>query len=440
MRIIAVVAGLWLSALTGLAQSAVPTPTGISVRMTLMGPIFVDQRGMTLYQRNLVLEQGIAPCPDHPEIIVPLENVGYNQVEEFPMRVPDASSRRSCTDKYPPLPAPQGAQPVGDWSIHVRANGVRQWAYGGKPLHYALKDKAPGQFNAKPTFIDPDSGNTGWGVAAAPLEAPAGIQTRLTSLGLALTNSVGKPLYYAAAGGAAGNERWKPLLVAAAVATEDLPADWSVVEYEDGRRQWVWKKHPLYTYVSDSGDEKPAALLLREFVDVFGANDGKSPTGWQLALLVGVSAPPSGVRVVSSATAGLPASRIYADAQGHTLYTLSCIERTVDRLDCDDVGDSPLYWSSFCGGEDRCRQVWRPLVAAQDARSIDGLWMVAVINPRHPYKPLKQGEQGLPVWTYQGRLVFTYAADKKPGDTWAAYTYDLQGGMVASVIPAFTTP
>ena len=46
----------------------------------------------------------------------------------------------ACADKWPPLFAGPGATPVGAFTIVVRDDGSKQWAYKGKPLYYFKND------------------------------------------------------------------------------------------------------------------------------------------------------------------------------------------------------------------------------------------------------------------------------------------------------------
>lgn len=50
----------------------------------------------------------------------------------------------SCATNWPPLIAPNHAQPIGSWSVVTRNDGARQWAYKGKPVYYWIKDGKPG--------------------------------------------------------------------------------------------------------------------------------------------------------------------------------------------------------------------------------------------------------------------------------------------------------
>jgi len=49
-----------------------------------------------------------------------------------------------CATLWPPLPATASDQPSGDWTVVVRDDGSRQWAYKGKPLYYYQNDKQAG--------------------------------------------------------------------------------------------------------------------------------------------------------------------------------------------------------------------------------------------------------------------------------------------------------
>lgn len=58
------------------------------------------------------------------------------------------SGKSVCNDKcavnWPPLFARTGDQASGDYSIVVRDDGKRQWAFRGKPLYFWPEDQEPG--------------------------------------------------------------------------------------------------------------------------------------------------------------------------------------------------------------------------------------------------------------------------------------------------------
>ena len=49
-----------------------------------------------------------------------------------------------CAVKWPPHMAGASDQARGDWTIVVRNDGSRQWAYKGKPLYTWPEDQEPG--------------------------------------------------------------------------------------------------------------------------------------------------------------------------------------------------------------------------------------------------------------------------------------------------------
>ncbi|HSU21596.1 ATP-binding protein [Comamonadaceae bacterium OTU4NAUVB1] len=49
-----------------------------------------------------------------------------------------------CITNWPALTAPPAARTMGDYSVVVRDDGARQWAYKGAPLYYWAKDAKAG--------------------------------------------------------------------------------------------------------------------------------------------------------------------------------------------------------------------------------------------------------------------------------------------------------
>ena len=45
-----------------------------------------------------------------------------------------------CASAWPPVYAPAGAVPVGDWTILARPDGTRQWAFKGRPVYTRFHD------------------------------------------------------------------------------------------------------------------------------------------------------------------------------------------------------------------------------------------------------------------------------------------------------------
>ena len=49
-----------------------------------------------------------------------------------------------CAANWPPLPVAESAKPMGGYTVIVREDGKKQWAYKGAPLYYWTKDAKPG--------------------------------------------------------------------------------------------------------------------------------------------------------------------------------------------------------------------------------------------------------------------------------------------------------
>lgn len=60
----------------------------------------------------------------------------------------DSAGKSNCNDKcataWPPLAVAADGAAAGEWTIVMRDDGTKQWAYDGKPLYLWMKDKKPG--------------------------------------------------------------------------------------------------------------------------------------------------------------------------------------------------------------------------------------------------------------------------------------------------------
>jgi len=96
-------------ALAGAAIAADPAATAPMAK----GGMFVDAKGMTLYT--------------------------------FDKDTPGKSACNGpCAKNWPPLAVADGAKASGDWTIVMREDGLKQWAYKGKPVYTWVKDTKPG--------------------------------------------------------------------------------------------------------------------------------------------------------------------------------------------------------------------------------------------------------------------------------------------------------
>jgi predicted lipoprotein with Yx(FWY)xxD motif len=76
--------------------------------------------------------------------------VGANGMTLYTFDRDTANSGKStcngpCATLWPPLMATASDRASGDWSVVVRDDGSRQWAYKGRPLYYYQNDKQAGE-------------------------------------------------------------------------------------------------------------------------------------------------------------------------------------------------------------------------------------------------------------------------------------------------------
>jgi predicted lipoprotein with Yx(FWY)xxD motif len=118
-------AALSLGATFALAQTAEPAKVADSSK----GKILVDAKGMTLYTWDRDTTPGKSGC------------------------------NGNCATNWPPLLVSGDAKDSGNWTVIVRDDGAKQWAYKGKPLYYWKDDKKAGD-------VEGDNRNNIWHVVA----------------------------------------------------------------------------------------------------------------------------------------------------------------------------------------------------------------------------------------------------------------------------------
>jgi predicted lipoprotein with Yx(FWY)xxD motif len=100
------VAAIALAAAAFAAEPAAMAPAA-------KGGMFVDAKGMTLYT--------------------------------FDKDTPGKSACNGpCAVNWPPLIVADDAKAAGGWTIVMRDDGLKQWAYKGKPVYTWIKDTKPG--------------------------------------------------------------------------------------------------------------------------------------------------------------------------------------------------------------------------------------------------------------------------------------------------------
>jgi predicted lipoprotein with Yx(FWY)xxD motif len=112
---------------TSIASSQTSTPA--KVADTSKGKTLVDANGMTLYTFDRDTTPDKSAC------------------------------NGKCASNWPPFTAAADAKTTGDWTVIVRDDGSKQWAYKGKPLYKWMDDHKPGE-------VDGDGRNNVWHVAS----------------------------------------------------------------------------------------------------------------------------------------------------------------------------------------------------------------------------------------------------------------------------------
>ena len=124
-RFLSVAAALLLSAEAALAHGDEPPAPPkkeaplfpAQVVQTRKGAILTDPHGMTLYTFDRDTSGNKSTCEG------------------------------KCTERWKPLIAPDDAQAKGDFTVIIRSDGSKMWAYRYRPLYTSQYDTAPGDTN-----------------------------------------------------------------------------------------------------------------------------------------------------------------------------------------------------------------------------------------------------------------------------------------------------
>jgi predicted lipoprotein with Yx(FWY)xxD motif len=366
---------------------------------------YTDTRGLTLYLWDQD-PQGKATCAD------------------------------DCAKLFEPFVAVAGAKPMGDWSVITRSDGKSQWALKGKALYMYTKDVDPGSlagdspansgaqrlnrlgvmvgggnrgsFKGDKAKIDPLP--AGWHAALAyPIEGlqlPAGLMVKEVpdAAAFVLVDRHSHTLYAVDPKSrrevekcnATTCKQWE------AVAAPQLATaigDFSIIERDDGVRQWAYRDHALYSYDGDLAPGYANGIDADRRLTVASVTRYYMPAGVMLQ-----SSPGQG-RVLATAD-GMTLYRrdgyIFQSGGGHSLRRGQPARPAVGR----DIGTDPR-----CGDCEKAS--WHPFLAAADAQP-SGFWNVAT------------RADGRKQWVYQGYALWTYSGDKKPGDINGHDSYDIQ--------------
>jgi len=305
-----------------------------------------------------------------------------------------------CIKAWPAVVAPADAQPFGNWSIAVRDDGTRQWAYKGKPLYTFVKDSVTGDATGNGAadgvwhvveFQPADGVPVPDGIVVADVPDANG-QMFVTNDNMTLYAFSGKAGHDKSPCADSGPcpSHWIPV---EAPALGNPVGDFTVARRRDGINQWAYKGQPLYTFDGD--------------IETGDANGVGVDKHWQPAALMRYFTPP-GVTMRHTAGAG----EIWATAEGKALYrrNIYVFQQSGHGLRRGTPYNPSMGKTIGTACDAECLKAWTPFKAAPDAEP-SGNWQVLT------------REDGTRQWSYKGYALYTYAGDVKPDDLNGADNY-----------------
>lgn len=216
------------------------TPPSLSILGTEQGQVLVTLDGMTVY------------APKSAEI----------------------ACDQDCTKQWRPVEAPWLANPIGDqWRVTQRDDGLAQWTYSDQPLYTYAGDFKAGDKNGAEASSD-------WAVVVLqPAPAiPDWITFQETDLGPVFATQDRMTVYHLVSNpdkvkretcdATCKQENWTPMLVDPGV---EPMGNWTILELEDGTRQWKYLGYPVYTH---KHDKLPGDINGDKFGTGAGIRDG----------------------------------------------------------------------------------------------------------------------------------------------------------------------
>ena len=203
----------------------------------------------------------------------------------------DPKHEKARDELWVPVPAPQLADSVGDFSFTERLDGIRQWSYKGKGLYTYSKDQVLG--DAYGVGVDKHHDVA----AVVRYFMPASVSVSYTaSQGKVLATKTGMTLYRRdgyifQSGGGHSLRRGQPPRPAVGrdIGTNARCAEacnlwhpfkapdnaepqgfWGVGTREDGSKQWTYQGYALWTF---DGDKKPGDMNGNDSYDFFFSNE-----------------------------------------------------------------------------------------------------------------------------------------------------------------------
>ena len=400
---------------------AEPMPEGIRVVISeLEGPVFADAAGSSLYtwpSRNTRNARVVGEAPGVPGCYDTKyrETVAFYQPYPAGNILPNVDNRPTCIQHWPPVYAPDGAKPVGNFTIVSRTDGRKQWAYKNYALYTSHLDRQAGQTNGgQSRRAWEGSAEGGPRRPAGPVIAvPPQFSVDGKRLGRLLVTVRGASVYgfekdtpVKSNCNGACLEEWNPIL-APEVA---VPLkDWTILVRSNGERQWVFRGQPLYTRALDSKN---------------GSYEGSDVPGWRNIFLSRAPAWPKGFK-----TAETVSGLVLTKTSGKTIYLYHCVEDTPDSLFCDTPDMPQEYRFAVCGANDpdRCLRTFPYVVAEKGAKSESLSWSIMEVDPKTG-RTAQNPEDSLRVWAFRGRPIFTFTEDRQDGDNIQADNWGQEHG------------
>ena len=389
-----------------------PMPPGVQVVVSdLEGPVFADATGHTFYSWPIHSTRNGSPgeaagkiqCTDEHYRVT----AGFTSPYPGGTLLPDADTRPTCVQHWPPVLAPAGAKPVGNWGLLDRPDGTKQWAYKRAALYTSHLDHNPGETNGGTTRQSWDA--LSQGAPRRPLmpapALPAQFKVATAAQGRILENAATFSVYSydkdtATKSNCYGSclDEWVPMIAPEAAAGQ---GDWSIIQRTGGEKQWTYRSMPLYTHKTDP---KPRSYV------------GSDTPGWHNVFMQRAPVPPKGFHSVDTRS-----GQVIADATGKTIYFYSCVEDTADTLYCDTPADPQVYRLAVCGAGDpeRCVKTFPYVIADKGAKTDNVTWRTHDIDPKSGRYVAAGTPGSLHIWTYRDRPIYTFSGDKEPGDIWA---------------------
>ncbi len=405
-----------------------PLPPGFQVVSTeLQGPKFADANGHTLYTWPLKqMRSGITgEAPGKPTCENEKIAVTDGIMSPYPpgLALPNAETRPTCTDMWPPVYAAEDAEGIDNWSIVRRTDGSRQWAYQEQPVYTYVRDSVPGEIlgsHSRQENLDAPA----YRVAIGPMPMiPPGFAVSTQAMGRMLTTDANRAVYVHDQDTAESTicyadctRTWLPMLAPALARPQ---GEWGIFNRSPGVLQWTYRGKPLYTYALDS---------------VGWGVEGADVPGWSNVYTQIAPAFPANFTVQKSLT-----GEILADSRGMTIYRYACVEDTMDQLLCDHPGDIQVYRIAICGAgeQDKCLENWPYVEAMPGEISKSNSWNIVAINPKTGHQASPGQKNAIQVWAFRDRPVYTFADDRTPGDTYGSSVGETRGqknGLVAFIL------